>query len=209
MDYLHSIFQNSKFIYMVRDGRAASYSLMQQVYEPQSSNIYSAYLRSWYTFNLNVTQQCNKIGREYCLLVKYEDLVLHPENTLKRVMLFLNEAWDEKLLKHYDYVDKIKISKSEWSSHQIIKPIYSESLTKWVGKIPVKEEKIKYVYPLLQIFNYSYDNSNLNYDEKQADNLVIENSKKISRNRKYWEDKGKNYSDHYLKMKTFNQKLIY
>lgn len=208
MQYLHSIFPKAKFIYMIRDGRAAAYSLIQQVREQQTSDMYSLYLKNWYFFNRDVNKQCKKIGKEFCLAIKYEDLVLRPEHTLKAVVNFLNETWNDKLLKHQDFIDNITISKSEWSSHQIVKPINTKSLTQWVGKIPINEEKTSFINPLLSIFNYSTDALKLNYNENQADQIVVKNNEIINKNRDFWDNRGKSYSDHILKLENFNKKIF-
>ena len=61
------------------------------------------------------------MGENFCLVVKYEDLCLHPESTLKRVISFLNEEWSNKLLNHHNFIGSdIIVSKTEWSSHQIV-----------------------------------------------------------------------------------------
>jgi protein-tyrosine sulfotransferase len=200
--FMHELFPKAKFIYMVRDGRAASYSLINQIFNYQTENLYASHLKIWYQFNLQTERQCQKIGPNHCLIVKYEDLVLHPENTIKKVMSFLNEPFNDRLLKHYAYLNEIKISKSEWSSHQIVKPIHTESLTKWVGKIKLTDEKISFIYPLLEKFNYSLDLNSLNYNENQADKLVIENNKLINENRTYWHEKSKKYSYKYFNLKS-------
>jgi protein-tyrosine sulfotransferase len=188
LEFMHELFPKAKFIYMVRDGRAASYSLMSKLEEKKQIDSFISYLKTWEQFNFNALNQCQKIGPDHCLIVKYEDLVLHPENTIKKVVSFLNEPFNDRLLKHYAYLNEIKISKSEWSSHQIVKPIHTESLTKWVGKIKLTDEKMHIIHPLLIKFNYSISQNFLNYNENQADKLVIENNKLIEQNRTYWEN---------------------
>lgn len=123
MDYLKTIFPNAKFIYMVRDGRAAAYSYMLQIREKINFRKYKTYLSSWATFNRKVSDDCKQI--KACLLVRYEDLVLHPEKTLRNVMNFLGLNWTDELLKHQDHIgSEISISKTEWSSHQIVNLLY-------------------------------------------------------------------------------------
>ena len=121
MEYLHYIFPQSKFIYMIRDGRAAAYSLMVQIREKMLPSVFRAYLANWSSFNRKANKICHKIGSKYCLRVKYEDLVLHPEQTLRTVIKFLGESWSDELLKHQEHFgSKISVSKTEWSSHQIV-----------------------------------------------------------------------------------------
>ena len=68
-----------------------------------------------------MSSQCSNVGEEFCLVVKYEDLCLHPEKTLKRVVSFLIEEWSDKLLNHQNFIGSdIVVSKTEWSSHQIV-----------------------------------------------------------------------------------------
>jgi hypothetical protein len=121
IEYLNSIFPNAKFIYMIRDGRAAVYSHLVQLKELHLNYKLRSYLTDWYYFNDRVYNQCNKVGPGHCLLVHYEDLVFHPEKTLRHIMKFLNEDWSPKLLEHEKYIgDDISVSKTEWSSHQIV-----------------------------------------------------------------------------------------
>ena len=65
--------------------------------------------------------QCEKVGNKFCLMIRYEDLVLHPEATLRRIMKFLGEEWSGKLLKHQDFIGTdIVLSKTEWSTLQVV-----------------------------------------------------------------------------------------
>jgi len=127
MAYLHQLFPRAKFIYLIRDGRAAAYSHILKVQESMTPKMYGMYLKAWYEFNRDNMRECKKIGPDFCLIVKYEDLVLHPEKTLKNVMKFLNEEWNNELLRHHDHIDNITLSKFEWSTDQVIKPINTES----------------------------------------------------------------------------------
>ena len=121
MEYLHKIFPNAKFIYLVRDGRDAAYSLMIQLKENLKAEIFRSYLSQWRNFNYQANKACLKLSVKYCLRIKYEDLVLHPEKTLKKIIKFLEEEWTNELLKHENHIGKdISISKTEWSSHQIV-----------------------------------------------------------------------------------------
>jgi protein-tyrosine sulfotransferase len=121
MEYIHGIFPNSKFIYMVRDGRAVAYSYMLQVRDKMSALKYRSYLRTWNSFNIKAMNDCKKLGDESCLKIRYEDLVLHPEKTLKKVVKFLKIKWTSELLNHHNHIGKkISVSKTEWSTHQIV-----------------------------------------------------------------------------------------
>lgn len=57
---------------------------------------------------------------------------------MQRVIGFLNETWTDELLKHEQHFgDEIKVSQFEWSTLQIKKKIYNDSLVPdvWLSKI--------------------------------------------------------------------------
>ena len=124
IDYLYSIFPNSKFIYVVRDGRAAAYSHIVNEFKTKfkyNSRLYSKYLLKWYEFNTFVSEVCDRIGPKNCITIKYESLVLEPEKKLRKIMKFLGETWNKSLLEHHNHIgNNILLSKTEWSSHQIV-----------------------------------------------------------------------------------------
>ncbi len=112
MEFLHYIFPKSKFIYMVRDGRAAAYSLMVHLKEEMLPSVFSTYFDTWNSFNRLVNKLCIKIGPNYCLRVKYENLILHSEKTLREIIQFLNESWSDEMLKNLNHIGS-NISNSE------------------------------------------------------------------------------------------------
>ena len=157
-------------------------------------------LYDWLEVNERALENCIKVGPTNCLQVRYEDLVLQPEITIRKIIKFLNLKWTNKFLNHQDYIgNEIKVDKNGWSTHQIVKPINSESINSWIGKIENYDpEQIRFIEPMLNKFNYSFEITNMNYT---LDKLVIENNKKLKENKDYWIQIGRNYSDH---IKKFN-----
>jgi protein-tyrosine sulfotransferase len=109
IDYLHYLFPNAKFIYMIRDARSSAY--YYSLKKLNNFTFINKYLMEWYEFNNKVDEMCTRIGTQYCLPVKYEDLVLYTEKILKRIIRFLGESWTNDLLKHQKY--EIFLSESE------------------------------------------------------------------------------------------------
>jgi len=196
MSYLNYLFPSAKFIFMVRDGRDVSYSHIIRAKEKLNLNNFKKYLIYWMKMNEKGLEDCNKIGVNNCLLVRYEDLVLQPEKTIRKIVVnFLKLKWSSKFLKHQEFIgSEIKIKKDEWSSHQIVKPINSESINSWIGKIEnFDSNEIKFIEPMLNKFNYSFIiNNTINYT--QIDSLVVKNNKNLKENKDYWIQKSKNYS---------------
>jgi hypothetical protein len=141
---------------MVRDGRAAAYSMMVKRRLQNKQKMSKQYLADWNTLNVIVNKQCKQVGPSYCQVVKYEDLIKKTKETLKSVVDFLNITWTDEFLNHEKYVgDKVVVSKTEWSTTQIEKKIYKDSLTSWVGQIEFESEKIlEKNYNMLKEFGY-------------------------------------------------------
>ena len=157
MNYLHKLFPKAKFVYMVRDGRGAAYSFMLRVKEKLTTTKYRSYLSSWNLFNKKVNNQCRDVGQEFCLRIKYEDLVMETNATMREVIKFLNETWEDQLLEHQKFIgSEITVSKIEWSTDQIKKPINKDSLTNWLYKIPyLTEKEIRQSAPMIEFFGYN------------------------------------------------------
>ena len=88
-----------------------------------------------------MNDQCNEVGPRRCMIVYYEQLVLHPRRWLSIILDFLDLPFDESVMHHHDFINKdgeqgIRVSNKERSSDQIVKPINVEALTQWVGSFP-------------------------------------------------------------------------
>jgi hypothetical protein len=142
---------------MIRDGRAAAYSLIQRLKESNNYVNFKRYLSTWNSYNSIVLRQCRKVGSK-CLKVKYEDLVTDTKNTLKKVVNFLDLSWTDEFLHHEKYVgNKIVVSQTEWSTDQIKQKIYTESLRNWVGNVNYNENEVRKLFPMLSELGYNFN----------------------------------------------------
>ena len=113
--------------------------------------------------NLGVMRDaCKIVGKNRCLRVHYEQLILHPESILKHVVKFLNITWTDRFLNHEDYIGELGISDVECSTWQVKKPINMDSLIAWWGSIPKEVQRniasIAPNGPLIKIFkNKTYN----------------------------------------------------
>ena len=155
MEYLHRLFPKAKFVYMVRDGKAAAFSLMSKLEKYKTPSNYVKYLNTWNTCNSNFYRQCINVGAENCMMVRYESLVMFPKQTMVNVTRFLGLSWTEDFLKHDEFIrsKKVAVSETEWSSQQIKNPIYNRSLLNWVGHIKLNRSMIRFAY-MLNVLDY-------------------------------------------------------
>lgn len=84
-------------------------------------------------------------------MVYYEQLILHPEANLRRILDFLNIQWDDEVLRHEQLIgNEISISNSEKSSDQLI-----NSLSSWVNYLPNDVlANMSYIAPMLTLLGY-------------------------------------------------------
>lgn len=189
--YLSKLFPNSKFLFMVRDGRATVHSIISRKVTITGFDLssYKQCLQRWNSAVQTMNTQCEDLGPKRCLPVFYEQLVLHPKDWMKKILDFLEVSWDDSVLHHEDHINKpggVSLSKVERSSDQVVKPINLDALSKWVGQIPKDVvEDMANIAPMLAAFGYDPYGNPPNYG--QADPLVANNTKRIVREMNKWQ----------------------
>ena len=114
LSYLARLFPQSKFIFMVRDGRAVLNSIIDRkigirgMYNPKHSVNYGpeVLLRAWNEAVSEMNRQCEKLGQARCLRIPYEHLVLFPTESMKIVLEFVDVPWNDVVLHHQTEIGK-------------------------------------------------------------------------------------------------------
>ncbi|GAV03062.1 hypothetical protein RvY_13544 [Ramazzottius varieornatus] len=193
--YLSELFPNAKFLFMVRDGRATVHSIISRKITITGFKLdsYRECMEKWNSAMELMFAQCRQVGPDRCMLVYYEQLVLHPKVWLQRISTFLALPWDDVMLHHEDMVGKpggVALSNVERSSDQVIKPVNVDALGKWVGSIPQDVlNDMATLAPMLQRLGYDPYSTSANYGT--PDGSVINNTKSIHAQQDLWLEKGK------------------
>ncbi|CAM4729027.1 unnamed protein product [Leuciscus chuanchicus] len=181
--YLSNIFPNSKFLLMLRDGRASVHSMISRRVTISGFNLssYRDCLTKWSNAIEVMLSQCVAVGERRCMAVRYEDLVLQPRATMQRVLHFLKTPWHEGVLHHEEAIGRpggVSLSRTERSTDQVIKPVNLEALTRWVGHIPAEVQvDMENIAPMLRKLGY---NPNANPpDYGLPDPEVINNTQRM------------------------------
>lgn len=135
INHLHDlikIWSDAKIIFMVRDGRdvACSYINLRKVnttspYKPKLPTDVSDIAKDWADNNKNAYDFTKKLPKDKHTLIKYEDLILHPDQTLKNVCSFLNIEFEKAMFEYYIHNAKYKdepISTIDWKRKTLEKP---------------------------------------------------------------------------------------
>ena len=157
-NYLRHLFPNSKFLFMVRDGRASVHSIISRQVTVAGFNLtnYQQSMTKWNGMISAMNEECNMLGSSNCLKVYYEQLVLHPRQWLSRILDFLELPWNENVMHHEKQINKgITLAKTEMSTDQVVKPVNLDALSKWVGVIPEDViENMADLAPMLEKMGY-------------------------------------------------------
>ncbi|XP_067114242.1 protein-tyrosine sulfotransferase 2 [Osmerus mordax] len=181
--YLAKIFPNSKFLLMLRDGRASVHSMISRHVTIGGFDLssYRDCLEKWSRTTNTMLAQCTQVGRERCMAVKYEQLVLQPRTTLKKVLAFLGQPWHEAVLHHEDTIGQPggpSLSRMERSTDQVIRPVNLDALSRWVDYIPpdVKRD-MEAIAPMLRKLGYDPMANPPNYGH--PDPQVFNNTQRV------------------------------
>ncbi|KAG8335794.1 protein-tyrosine sulfotransferase-like [Homalodisca vitripennis] len=195
-DYLSELFPQAKFIFMVRDGRATVHSIISRQVTITGFDLtsYRQCLQRWNNAIATMYEQCQLVGSQRCMMVYYEQLVLHPAHWMREILDFLDVPWNESVLHHEDHINKpggVLLSKVERSSDQVIKPVNVEALTKWVGQIPKDVvADMAEIAPMLAKLGYDPNGNPPNYGSPDA--FVADNTRRIRDQIQLWEKRANN-----------------
>ncbi|XP_059398188.1 protein-tyrosine sulfotransferase 1-like [Carassius carassius] len=181
LNYLSKLFPKAKFILMLRDGRATVHSMISRKVTITGFDLksYRDCLVKWNRAVEVMYDQCLAAADGNCLPVHYEQLVLHPERVMHKLLQFLDLPWDTAVLHHEQFIGKaggVSLSKVELSTDQVIKPVNTEALSKWVGKIPADVvNDMASLAPMLSRLGYDPLANPPNYNK--PDLLFLKNTK--------------------------------
>lgn len=133
IDYLFRLFPQAQFIHMVRDPRDVYCSVRQKACSTTPR---------WSRFTAEETAQdwVKRVRQGLawrddprCLEVRYEDLVCDPVTTMRAVLAFLQEPWDDSILEPNDHDDVL--------SHQsnADRRVFTSSVGRWQRDLPVED----------------------------------------------------------------------
>ncbi|TPP61633.1 hypothetical protein FGIG_11037 [Fasciola gigantica] len=104
-------------------------------------------------------QDCAKLGPNRCIHVRYESLIQHTEQEMRRVLDFLEIPWDPIVLHHEQIKDQLTgLNPYEPSTKQFLLAVHNKSLDAWArssSPIPLEvQKKTCRDLELLQLLNY-------------------------------------------------------
>lgn len=127
---------SAKFIYMVRDGRDVAVSARQSIF-----NHYGMYdiARLWRDEQKIGISWLQALSSRDLFLLKYEDLIGRPQETVRALCLFLNEPYEETMLEFFKGPEAQKSSRLSASWKNTSRPIMSGNKGKFKASLSEKD----------------------------------------------------------------------
>lgn len=101
-----NMFPNSKFMMMIRDGRAVCHSMIDRevAIGGFDTKTYRGCLEDWNRLVDRQYKACTWAGTQKCRVQFYEQLVLHPEEEMVEILDYLRIPWNDAVLHHTDTI---------------------------------------------------------------------------------------------------------
>lgn len=129
---LKEIWNDAKYIFMVRDGRdvACSYKALKNLdsnssYKPRLPVDIDGIAMEWNNINTGILLFLNSLPKDKYIFVRYEDLLLNTEGELTRIMDFLNLNFEAAMTLYFQQNQSNQeepLSTLDWKRKTLEKP---------------------------------------------------------------------------------------
>jgi hypothetical protein len=126
IDYLFRLFPHAQFVHMIRDPRDTYCSIREraQADRPAWNKYTSEYCARNWRAGILAGERWRPYPDRYHE-VRYEELVREPEATMQRVLRFLNEPWDPRVLGEDEKQSETRRAEGQHG------PIFTTSIGRW------------------------------------------------------------------------------
>jgi len=139
---LKEIYPKAKFVHLVRDGRdvACSYKELSEnlekdaLYRPKLSSEIKTIAEEWQTNNKKIA---NQIKDHEHITIRYEDVVLNFDETIKSVLAFLKLPWSSLVSHYYELNDESAIT-LKWKE-KTLKPLDKNVVGRFIKDLTNEE----------------------------------------------------------------------
>ncbi|UCD38051.1 MAG: sulfotransferase [Fidelibacterota bacterium] len=143
--HLHNLFPDSPLIHVIRDGRDVVCSLLTMDWvnavsgEPFDYTQDVGKAAKYWSDAVRAGRQMleEESKRDRYTEIRYEDIVINPEETLKKLFTFLVEPWDPIVLKYHEQKRDLA---GESSASKVSLPLYSSALGRWQRDLKSKDK---------------------------------------------------------------------
>jgi hypothetical protein len=146
-----TVFPDAVFVGIVRHPGAVVHSLVRKFHYTVADAV--AY---WDSTNKEILRRGLELGDDRFALLRYEDLVEHPEQTLRELTDFLGEPWSDDLLRHNDVQAARGAPQVSVGSTRTRDAISTDLAHRWADGLPAADLELLAAEagPLARFFGY-------------------------------------------------------
>lgn len=162
------VYPDARFIYLVRDCRDVCCS---EIKIPSRRRHVRFHAEKWEAEQLKSLLVYNELKHTgNCHLIKYEDILISPESTIKNICQYLDITFENEMLSYHTNPKSTEDTKVTVSWKNLNKPILNQNFNKYKKELSQKQIKIieSITAPLLNKFGYTVDNKNLVNDPSKT-----------------------------------------
>lgn len=138
LDLIDNLFDNAKYINLIRDGRDVVSSYLKM---GRYASVEEAAYRWKRSIELARKFGKNKSKNEY-IEIRYEKLVSNPSNEIKKICEFLNVGFHKDMIEHQKIANELSDVKQMPHYSNVKNPINTDSIGKWKRNLS-DEQRIK------------------------------------------------------------------
>lgn len=151
---LTAMFADAKFIHLIRDGRDVAKSFQRQGWHGPWMH---GYTREW----LRAVELDLKLGKtplnERILRVRYEDLVLHPEATLRGICAFIDERFEHRMLLWRGRIEEAIPAREKRIHSSLARGINPSDVGRWKREMTSREVFVAEALIGTQLSHFGYE----------------------------------------------------
>jgi hypothetical protein len=151
---LAAMFADSKFIHLIRDGRDVAKSFQKQDW---NGPWMLGFTREW----LRAVELDMKLGKtplnERILRVLYEDLVLHPEATLRKICAFIDERFEDQMLLWHGKVENAVPIRERKFHTGLGRDMNPSDVSRWKREMTSREIFVAEALMGIQLSHFGYE----------------------------------------------------
>jgi protein-tyrosine sulfotransferase len=137
LPYIKKIFPKARFMHLLRDGR----DVISSMIERQGEDYINEAIYRW-KISVNRTNSFKRIiSAEQYLEVRYENLVINPEQTLKDVSKFLGIKYLPVMLDYWKLPSTIEPKYNSFHAN-LGKPVFPSSIGKWKERLSKEQQNL-------------------------------------------------------------------
>jgi hypothetical protein len=151
MAQMARVFPDAVFVGIVRHPGAVVHSLVHKFHYGLADA-----LTYWDSTNKEILRRGLELGEDRFALLRYEDLVQHPEETLRELVAWLGEPWSDDMLRHNDVQAARGAPRLSAGATRTRDPITPELADRWAESLQGEELEllVHRTGALAQFFGY-------------------------------------------------------